>query len=49
MLMRDFETCLESTDDTLGIWNLEEVLIIELAREPMDVPQPQPRVPPGVL
>jgi hypothetical protein len=30
--MRDFETCLESTDDNLGIWNLEEMVRIEPGR-----------------
>jgi hypothetical protein len=24
--VRDFETCLESTDDCLGIWNLGEMV-----------------------
>ena len=32
--MRDFETRLESTDDNLGIWNLEETVRSKLVREP---------------
>lgn len=29
VLMRDFETRLESVDDGLGVWNLEEIVEIE--------------------